>query len=189
MMRHCFHGSSAQFGWCVECKAVRGSVRIGWSAYWRQAHGSRSGCGSSTGWFFEVCLKPLMYRSLPMPFSLGCWRILDWAILRIYFLTHLSNISDSAENGLYNAVIVDAAPTGYISDCMMNFVLKVNAVVSTKSTLQSFEMKMFKNIFTLKDFYSNSVNQSLFCVQSWRCTPLFWLRWYYGFLMRQYAWK
>ena len=29
---YCFHGSSAQFGWCVEYKAVRGSVGIGWSA-------------------------------------------------------------------------------------------------------------------------------------------------------------
>ena len=38
---------------------------------------------------------------------------------------------------------MDAAPTGYISDCTMNFVLKVNAAVSTKSTLQSFEMEMF----------------------------------------------
>jgi len=47
---YCFHGSSAQFGWCGWCKAVRGSVGIGWSAYWRQAHGSRSVCGSSTGW-------------------------------------------------------------------------------------------------------------------------------------------
>ena len=75
-----------------------------------------------------------------MPCSLCCCRIFEWAILRIYFLTHLSNVLDSAENGLYNAVVVDAAPTGYISDCMMNFVLKVNAVVSTKSTLQSFEM-------------------------------------------------
>jgi len=73
-------------------------------------------------------------------------------ILRIYFLIHLSNVLDSAENGLCNAVIVDAAPTGYISDCMMNFVLKVNAAVSTKSSLQSFEMKMFD----LEDLFKNA---------------------------------
>ena len=72
--------------------------------------------------------------------------------MRIYFLTHLSNISDSAENGLYNAVIVDTAPTGYISDCMINFVLKVNAAVSAKSTLQSFQMKMFD----LEDLFINA---------------------------------
>ena len=74
--------------------------------------------------------------------------------MRIYFLTHLSNILDAAENGLYNAVIVDAALTGYISDCMMNFVLKVNAAVSTMSTLQSFETKMFdlEDLFKIAEF-------------------------------------
>jgi len=93
-----------------------------------------------------------MYRSLPMPCNLGCCRIWDWAILRLYFLAHLSNVLESAENGSYNAVIVDTAPTGYISDCMINFVLKVNAAVSAKSTLQSFQMKMFD----LEDLFINA---------------------------------
>ena len=34
-------------------------------------------------------------------------------ILRIYFLIHLSNVLDSAENGSYDIVIVDTAPTGH----------------------------------------------------------------------------
>ena len=72
--------------------------------------------------------------------------------MRLYFLAHLSNVLDSAENGSYNAVIVDTAPTGYISDCMMNFVLKVNAAVSTKYTLQSFEMKMCD----IEDLFKNA---------------------------------
>jgi len=77
-----------------------------------------------------------------MPYNLCCNRIFDWVILRINFLTHLSNVLDSAKNGSYNAVIVNTAPTDYISDCMMNFILKVNAAVNAKSTLQSFQMKI-----------------------------------------------
>ena len=72
--------------------------------------------------------------------------------MRLYFLAHLSNVLDSAKNGSYNAVIVNTAPTDYISDCMMNFILKVNAAVSAKSTLQSFQMKMFD----LEDLFINA---------------------------------
>ena len=87
---YCFHGSSAQFGWCVECKAVRGSVGIGWSAYWRQAHGSRSGCGSSTGWFSKYVWSLWCTEALFQMFCLSQKKPTKFMILSHVFLIFLN---------------------------------------------------------------------------------------------------
>eukprot|EP00815_Leptocylindrus_aporus_P006791 CAMPEP_0116061872 /NCGR_PEP_ID=MMETSP0322-20121206/7355_1 /TAXON_ID=163516 /ORGANISM="Leptocylindrus danicus var. apora, Strain B651" /LENGTH=229 /DNA_ID=CAMNT_0003546937 /DNA_START=103 /DNA_END=789 /DNA_ORIENTATION=+ len=94
---------------------------------------SRSGCGIKYWMISRSMFEAFDEQKLADAFQPGLLKDLGLGDFENLLSNPPLNILDSAENGLYNAVIVDAAPTGYISDCMMNFVLKVNAVVSTKS--------------------------------------------------------